>query len=112
MGEAWAELQALSAGRGGTFFAYVLVKIAIALVTAMIACALVFVTCCLAAIPYLGTVLLLPLFVFNRSYSIHFLSRFGPDYAALAPLHAAPADEPPAAPTPPSAPGDVPPVEP
>ena len=41
-------------------------------------------TCCIAgcflAIPYIGTVLLLPVLVFTRAYSLHFLAQFGPDY--------------------------------
>jgi hypothetical protein len=41
-------------------------------------------TCCVAGcllgIPYLGTVLFLPVLVFLRSYSACFLAQFGPDY--------------------------------
>jgi len=35
---------------------------------------------CLAAIPYLGTVLLLPVFVFRRAYSLYYLAQYGLDY--------------------------------
>ena len=83
---AWPELRALLCANPGVFVLYVLVKILIAVVIGFFVCVAVCATCCIAAIPYLGTVLLLPLFVFHRSYSIHFLSQFGPDYAALVPV--------------------------
>ena len=54
----------------------------------MIACLLTCVTCCLAAIPYVGTVILLPLFVFRQAYLLLFVRQFGPEYdvwAGLAP---------------------------
>ena len=35
------------------------------------------VTCCLTAIPYLGTVIMLPIFVFSRSYPLYFLEQLG-----------------------------------
>ena len=42
------------------------------------------VTCCIAgclmALPYLGTVVLLPVLVFKRSYSLYYLAQFGPAY--------------------------------
>ena len=41
-------------------------------------------TCCLVIVPYVGTVILLPLHVFVRSYSLCFLAQFGPDYAPFA----------------------------
>ncbi len=37
-------------------------------------------TCCIAAIPYIGTVILLPLIMFNRCYSLFFLEQFGDDW--------------------------------
>ena len=84
--DAWPELRALLCANPGIFALYVLVRIVIAVVIGVFVCVAVCATCCIAAIPYLGTVLLLPLFVFHRSYSIYFLSQFGPDYAALVPV--------------------------
>ncbi len=81
--EAWPELRALLYANLGIFVLYTLVKIVIAVVIGFLACVAVCATCCIAAIPYLGTVLLLPLFVFHRSYSIDVLSQFSPDYAPL-----------------------------
>jgi hypothetical protein len=41
-------------------------------------------TCCLAgclmALPYIGTVFLLPVLVFKRSYSLYYLAQYGPQY--------------------------------
>lgn len=37
-------------------------------------------TCCLAALPYIGTVILLPVYVCLRGYGLFFIRQFGPDY--------------------------------
>jgi hypothetical protein len=41
-------------------------------------------TCCLLgcalAVPYLGTVALLPMLVFFRLYTVYYLEQFGPEY--------------------------------
>jgi hypothetical protein len=46
--------------------------------------AAVIATCCIAAcllaLPYLGTVLLLPVLVFQRAYSLYYLAQLGPKY--------------------------------
>ncbi len=55
------------------FLMRVVIGFAIASISAMAVC----LTCCLLAIPYIGTVVLLPLFVFERSYGLHFLEQFG-----------------------------------
>jgi hypothetical protein len=50
------------------------------------------VTCCIAgclmALPYVGTVALLPVLVFKRSYSIYYLAQFGPAYNVFPPAPA------------------------
>lgn len=85
----WNEVLVPHAGPVALF---VLVRIAIALVsTALIfglVCATFCVAACLLAIPYVGTVLLLPLFVFTRSYSLCFLEQLGPEWTLLEPLPA------------------------
>jgi hypothetical protein len=35
---------------------------------------------CLLLIPYIGTVILLPLLVFTRAYSLYYLQQFGPQF--------------------------------
>lgn len=82
---AWREALAFMSAHLWTFVLYVLFKIVLAIAIALISCVATCVTCCIAALPYLGVVLLLPLYVFRRSYSLEFLAQFGPDYAALAP---------------------------
>ena len=47
---------------------------------AMISCAVTCVTCCIAAIPYVGAVILLPIPVTLGGFSLLFLRQFGPDY--------------------------------
>jgi len=60
--------------------------------------ALLVITCCigplLLSVPYLGSVLLLPLSGLYRLYSLEFLAEFGPDYALLPPLPAESSTEP------------------
>ena len=34
-------------------------------------------TCCLVSLPYIGTVILLPILVFLRCYTLYFLEQFG-----------------------------------
>jgi hypothetical protein len=51
-----------------------------ALTTAIVACLAICATCCIAAIPYIGTLILLPVFVLLRSFSLLFLRQFGVEY--------------------------------
>jgi len=81
---AWSMFRAELRGREGVLLLYVLTKILIAGIIVVISVITTCVTCCLAALPYLGTVLLLPLFVFTRSYSLYFFSQFGAEWASLA----------------------------
>jgi hypothetical protein len=78
---AWGEFRhQFLAGRIGTFIRYVLFQIVIGFSIGMIALFATCLTCCLTVIPYLGTVILLPLAVFVRSYSLYFLEQFGPEW--------------------------------
>jgi hypothetical protein len=43
------------------------------------------IACCLMIIPYIGTVLLLPVFAFGRSYSLYYLAQYGPHYDVFPP---------------------------
>ena len=81
---AWKELALLSSGHIGTFILYLLFQIVLAIAIGVIVFGVVIVTCCIAgclmALPYLGTVLLLPVVMFKRCYSLYFLAQFGRDY--------------------------------
>jgi len=80
----WGVLLGLLAGNLGRFILYFLFQIILALAIFVLVLTAVLMTCCifgcLAAIPYLGTVLLLPIFVFRRSYSACYLAQYGPEY--------------------------------
>jgi MFS family permease len=64
----------------GEIVLYCLFLIALFVASGLISCFAICLTCCIAALPYLGTVILLPLFVLFRSFSLLFLRQFGPDY--------------------------------
>ena len=52
-------------------------------------------TCCLAALPYVGTVILLPVFVCLRAFGLRFIRQFGPEYDVWATIaHATPTTPP------------------
>jgi hypothetical protein len=79
--QAWGVFrQELLAGHGGTFVLYVLFKMVIGLCLGFIGAFATCCTCCVAVIPYLGSVILLPLLAFNRAYSLYFLEQFGPEW--------------------------------
>jgi hypothetical protein len=93
--DAWAEFGRLLMAHLANFILYLLFQIVLGFAIAMVVLATVLVTCCIAgcllALPYLGTVLLLPVLVFKRSYSLHYLAQYGLAYDVFAPA------EPPAA---------------
>lgn len=64
----------------GSFFLFCLFGIVLILAVLMIGAIVTCATCCLAALPYVGTVILLPLFVCLRVFGLVFLRQFGPDY--------------------------------
>jgi hypothetical protein len=70
----------LIAAYPGEILLYCLFLIVLVLATAIVACVATCATCCIAAIPYVGTVILLPVFVLLRSFSLLFLRQFGPGY--------------------------------
>jgi hypothetical protein len=80
----WRELLTLLSANKARFVLYILFQIVIKLCISTIVVAAVCVTCCCAccilSIPYIGTVLLLPILVFERSYSLYYLRQFGPPF--------------------------------
>ena len=78
--EAFRAVTTLIAATPGEILLYCLFLIVLALATAIVACLVTCATCCIAAIPYIGTVILLPVFVLLRSFSLLFLRQFGPEY--------------------------------
>jgi hypothetical protein len=78
--EAFRAVVSLIGGYPGEIVLYCLFLIVLVIATGLITCFAICATCCIAAIPYVGTVILLPVFVFFRSFSLMFLRQFGPDY--------------------------------
>ena len=77
----WKEFLPLLRANIGRFTLYILFQIVIGTAISSIVFAAACLTCCLAAclmaIPYIGTVILLPILVFRRSYSICYLRQYG-----------------------------------
>jgi hypothetical protein len=84
----WREVLSLVLANGLSFALYVLFQIVLTLAIGVGVFAIVLLTCCCAgcllAIPYLGTVLLLPVLIFKRSYSLCFLRQFGAEFDVFA----------------------------
>jgi hypothetical protein len=70
----------------GEITLYCLFWIVLGLGTMVVACVTACATCCLALLPYIGTVILLPPYVCLRAFSLSFLRQFGPDYDVWATL--------------------------
>jgi hypothetical protein len=78
--EAFRSVTSLIAAHPGEMVLYCLFLIVLLVASAIVACVATCATCCIAAIPYVGTVILLPVFVLLRSFSLLFLRQFGSDY--------------------------------
>ena len=96
----------------GPVILYALFKLVLLIAVVLISCVLTCATCCVAALPYVGTVILLPVHVFMMSYLLLFVRQFGPEYDAWGNLAL---ETPPPVPPPPPLeppPGDAPSSEP
>ena len=88
---AWREFMKILSANKARFALYILFQIAIAIVIFIIVSAVFCIGLCLCCvsllliIPYIGTVILLPIHVFSRSYSLYYLQQFGPQYDAFNP---------------------------
>jgi len=86
---AWREFWRLLTGNKGKFALYILFQIAIAMAVGTVIMACVCITCCclgcILAIPYIGTVLLLPILIFDRSYSVLYLRQYGSSFDVFGP---------------------------
>ena len=88
---AWTEFRTmLLPGNVGSFVLFLLLqlvlRVAIAILCVLLGCA----TCCIGFLPYLGTVITLPLHLFDRCYSVYFLEQFGPEYRLFGEIDAPP----------------------
>ena len=86
---AWKEFYRLFSGHFWQFVLYLLFQIVLGMAIGTLILVVVLVTCCCAgclmALPYLGTVLLLPVLIFKRAYPLYFLAQFGPEYDVFPP---------------------------
>ncbi len=91
--EAWKYLVPWLKAHPGSFVLYgffvLLLTFGFAIVS-MLACLL---TCCIAALPYIGTVVLLPLWVTYRYLSLEWLAQFDSGFDVFTPLETASDDE-------------------
>ncbi len=82
--EAWRVLrQEILPGHGWTFAGFYLMSILLWIPAAVLAILTICLTCCVALLPYLSSVALLPITVFFRCYSLCFLEQFGEDWRIL-----------------------------
>ena len=82
----------------GEIVLYCLFLFVLAIATVLISCLVACLTCCVAALPYIGTVILLPVYILLRSFSLCFLRQFGPEYDVWASGPETPPPSPPAIP--------------
>lgn len=78
--EGFSVVLSLMAAYPGEIVLYCLFWVVLALASVIVGCTAICATCCIAAIPYVGTVILLPAFVCLRAFGLLFLRQFGPDY--------------------------------
>jgi len=82
----WREFMAVLSANKLRFTLYLLFQIVIKIVIGAIvgigACIGICFCCasCLLLVPYIGTVILLPVLVFTRSYSLYYLQQYGSQY--------------------------------
>jgi len=94
-GEAFRAALALIANYPGEITLYCLLWIVVGIASAIASCAITLVTCCIALLPYIGTVILLPIFVSLRAFGLLFIRQFGPEYDVWAAVPQSPPIPPP-----------------
>jgi len=81
---AWREFYALLKAYPGQFVLYILFQIVLGIAIGVITLFAIIITCCCAgcllALPFIGTVVMLPVLIFARSYSAYFFAQFGPQF--------------------------------
>ena len=77
---AWKEFRSLFSRRWGAFIIYLLFQILLQGALGVLALLAIPLTCGMVSIPFIGALILLPLLIFNRAYSLYYLAQFGDDY--------------------------------
>lgn len=97
---AWREFFALLTEHPGSFVLYLLFQIILGMAIGILVMTVVLVTCCCAGclllLPFIGTVLLLPVLVFKRAYPLYYFAQYdGCDVFSIpSPLSPSPAGQP------------------
>ena len=98
--EAFATVWALIRNQPGPFVLFVLFGIVLALALVVVGGVFACMTCCIAGLPYVSSVVMLPAFVWLLAFKLLFLRQFGPEYDVW--LAADPASPEPPLPEPPA----------
>lgn len=77
LGPAWREAIGIVTRHPGSWILYILFRILVGLAVVVLTVLSMIFTCCIAALPYIGTVIRLPIHVFVKSYNLYFISQFG-----------------------------------
>jgi hypothetical protein len=84
---AWREAKdTVRRGHIGQLIVFYLLKFVLGMATGIIAIMAICATCCIGALPYLSSVLLLPILVFSRVFALTFLEQFHADYRLMTDL--------------------------
>ena len=78
--EAFRAAASLIAAHPGEIVLYCLFLVVLVIAIGLISCFAICATCCIAALPYIGTVILLPIYIVLGSFSLCFVRQFGSDY--------------------------------
>lgn len=84
--EAWKNLTPWLKAHPGYFVLYGFFVLLLTLGYAVVSVLACLLTCCIAALPYLGTVILLPVWVTYRYLSLEWLAQFDPGFDVFSPL--------------------------
>ena len=100
---AWKRvIQQLLLAHPGAVALYLVARVLLNSAVAIVAGLATLLSCCLALVPYLGSVILLPLSVFQLNYPLAFLEQLGPDWRLFPPEPLSADQQPPAPLAPPA----------
>ena len=91
---AWGEFFGLLKANFGQFALYVLFVLVLNMAIGVLVLLAILLTCCIAGclmlLPFVGTVVLLPVLVFKRAYPLYYLAQYGAQYDVFPTTPAAP----------------------
>lgn len=97
--EAFVDVSKLVLARPGPIVLFALFGIVLGLALVVVGTVASCVTCCIAGLPYVSSVVLLPAFVWLLAFKLLFLRQFGPEYDVWATADLPPLTPPPAPPS-------------